>query len=644
MGVVLGRCLIICALCSSVYALPLAAPSADSSLGLEFPLAFCPLAALLLLKIGYMGYRRHLSRPRQIGENTGGSSLALHIGSFNVYLKLVQTAYLVGFLGSPAWETRTPENTNYVSQRMLLAHGTSPCSPSPVLYSCILSGSAHVARDAAYCAPHDSHHVPLYPRTRRLQDGDVDYHSHSGVGSSIHTHLCPAPPPFFPAPVHLPAGSGAIPRQRSSPSLMQVMEPIFSAMTSVPKVPLVSVDPGIQPPARTGTLEGAHQAYSHPDSLGACSLSARVLASHLPATAIRSARPRVRTPTFDIHAGHSDASSFDRIIFPAHQRVSVAPPPSVHHVASRPRSRILVPEERECGQSISCVAPRPSQVCTDARDYVAQGEMGSKLCLEVKLPLSLTSRPLNGITKTDRGLSSISEAPLLLPMEALAGRRVAPNSKVSRNYRSGSPQIGPSPLRNSILLDSSTNVSVVDGSRPTSDAASICVSWDLNDLLVDGQLDINAVTAALGLGLSMEPVEATEHDNLVTTTERCCSGPTDRHDTDSGVWTPGDDWEGADAIVPMTLQVHVPGAQLSAIPEEAENMSSLELSPYAATSLCSRASFVQFSDIEDGYVTELAPARTMASLPSDQRDFRIFCEEYRQDDRSWRDVGNVSRQ
>ena len=638
----MGRCLIICALCSSVYALPLATPSADSSLGLDFPLAFCPLVVLLLLKIGYMGYRRHLMRPR---ENTGGSSLALHIGSFNIYLKLVQTAYLVGFLGSPAWETRTQEDTSHVSQRMLLAHSTS-CSPSPISYSCILSGSAHAARDAPSCAPHDLHHVPLYPRTRCLQDGDIDYHSYSGVGSSIHTHPCPAPPPFFPAPVHLPAGSGAIPPQRSSPSLMQVMEPIFLAMTSVPKAPLVSVDVGIQPPARTGTPEDAHQAYSHPGSLGACSLSTCVPASHLPATAKRSARPSVSLPTFDIHAGPRDASSLDRFIVHAHQGVSVAPPPSVHHVASRPRSRILVPEERECGQFIYRVAPRSSQVFTDARDYIAQGEMGSKFCPEVKAPLSLTSRPLNGITKTDCGLSFITEAPLLSPMEALAGRRVAPKSKMSRKHRSGSPQIGPSPLRNTILLDPSTDVSVVDGSRPTSDVASICVSWDLNDLLVDGQLDINAVTAALGLGLSVGSAEATEHDNLVTTTGLCCSGPTDRHDTDSGVWTPGDDWERADAIMPTTSQVHVPGAQLSAIPEEVENMSSLELSPYAATSLCSlaRASFVQFSDIDDGCMTEPASARTIASLSSDQRDPRIFCEEYWQDDRSWRDAGNVSRQ
>lgn len=343
----------------------------------------------------------------------------------------------------------------------------------------------------------------------------------------------------------------------------------------------------------------------------------------------------------DIQGEHDNAGNLDTFTFPIPQDVSVTLPPSVHHV-SGPRSRKCIPEEWECNQLVPYVTQWTSQVLIDARNAKAQEATRPGLSLGIKAPLSLTTRPLNGITNSDCSSSSIPAAEPLSPIAVLAGRRLAPKSKVLRKRRSGSPQIGPSPLRNSLLLDSSTS-SVIDDSRPTSTVVSICPNWDLDDLLVDGELDVNAVTAALGLGLSMGFNEATEDGNLVMATVSC-SDLIAHHDLGSGALAPSVSWEHADAIVSTVSQVHVPGAQLTAIPEEAEDVSSLELSPYAATSLCSRATFIRLSDNGGDFLAELATARTIASIPSSRRSSQDLSEDYWQDERSWRDGGAASRQ
>ena len=340
------RYLTVYVLCGSVSALPLVAPSADSSLGLEFPLAFSPLVILLLLKMGFIGYRRHLSRTRQTVEGTRGSSLTLRIGSFDVYFKLVQTAYLVGFLGSPAWETRTRGNARYVSRSTALVRGIPYCAPSPILYSRMLSGSSHVVQGVAYRTQHSSRRTSLCEGTRRKSDSAASYHSYPTIGFSARTHSYLAPPLFFPAPVHFPSRSEDTPPQRPSPSLVQVMEPVFSATASlVPVAPPVGICSEMQLPAKPDGIEVAHWAYDQ-GILGGCILSASVLAANLQASASQLARSSVGTSTEAKHPGHGNATSV-HTIFPTHQCSSIAIPPSIHHAASRPRSSIIVSEDRE---------------------------------------------------------------------------------------------------------------------------------------------------------------------------------------------------------------------------------------------------------------------------------------------------------
>lgn len=618
MGAVSCRWLTISILCcSSVSALPLAAPSADSSLGLEFPLAFCPLIVLLLFKMAYIEYRRSSSTPGQrAAERTAGLSLAFRIGSFNVYLKLVRTAYLVGFLGSPAWETRTPGSTDRVS---LQPHGTSTFNPSPALDPRPLGNESHVV---PAIAQHRTSRLTPNHGAHRKHDGDVYFTSCAGIQSSIREHRNVAPSLSLLAPVHLPSRSEVIPPQWPSPSLTQVMEPIISAVVSK------------APTSRVQLLAEGGRVYSTREgSLGESAPLASVQLLILPTSVSCLSGSSVRTLTTDMHAGNDDAGYPDTSIVSVRQGIPIALPPSIHHI-SRPRSRDCIPEEWECNRLIPAVTQRTTHALKNPR--TTKETMCPSLSLEIKAPLSLTTRPLNGVTESDCSSSSIPAAEL--PILVLAGRRLTPKSKVLRKRSSDSPQIGPSPLRNSFLLDSSASVSTVDETRPNSTDMSICSNWALDDLLVDGQLDINAVTAALGLGLSMGLGEGTEDGDSVTATVSY-SDSTAHHNPDSG----GLALSGWDAIVPTSLEVHVPCAQLTTIPEEAEDVSSLELSPpFAATSLCSRSTFIRLSDISGDFFAELSTARTIASVYS-SRSHHDISEEYWQDERSWKD-GAISRQ
>lgn len=261
MSAVSSRWLTISILCSSVSALPLAAPSADSSLGLEFPLAFSPILVLLLLKIGYIEYCRYSSSPGQRTESIAGSSLALRIGSYNVYLKLVRTAYLVGFLGSPAWETRTSGSTNHVSRRSSRTHGTCTFTPSPVLYPHVLSEPQRVVQAVAHFTQHRTSRISLNHGARRKQESDDDFHSHTGVHSSICARGDAVPSLSLLAPVHFPSGGGINPPQRSSPSLAQIMEPVISAMVSDPKAPAARVCHELQLLAEADYVHSMRQGF-----------------------------------------------------------------------------------------------------------------------------------------------------------------------------------------------------------------------------------------------------------------------------------------------------------------------------------------------------------------------------------------------
>ncbi|KAH9937438.1 uncharacterized protein B0H18DRAFT_197649 [Fomitopsis serialis] len=146
MALVALCCILALCLCSPISALPVGtSPPVESSLNL-FPLAFSPLVILVALKLGYLKLRRtQLIHPSDHSSGAS-SSLSLRVGAVRLHLKLVQTTFLTGFLGSPAWETRAQPSTSNTGLVQYLRRGAPSCTPSPVLYSRILGGSSRNSR------------------------------------------------------------------------------------------------------------------------------------------------------------------------------------------------------------------------------------------------------------------------------------------------------------------------------------------------------------------------------------------------------------------------------------------------------------------------------------------------------------------
>lgn len=121
-------------------------------------------------------------------------------------------------------------------------------------------------------------------------------------------------------------------------------------------------------------------------------------------------------------------------------------------------------------------------------------------------PLSSTTRPLN-IDNTNKSASKANVEYLSVdPAKYIAERHITARTK-SQRRKSGSPSLGPSPLRYPVRSSSSSSISralsEMDISQTSSSVANADTpKWELDDLLKNGQLDIDAVTEALGLGFS----------------------------------------------------------------------------------------------------------------------------------------------
>ena len=117
-------------------------------------------------------------------------------------------------------------------------------------------------------------------------------------------------------------------------------------------------------------------------------------------------------------------------------------------------------------------------------------------------PLSPTTRPLN-VSKSFSPLFNL-KANLVVPNSEPGDRSATPKNK-SQRRKSGSPAIGPSPLRNAIEpslsdLKSSEHLLIVEQTYDSPSGALGEASWELTDLMKNGRLDVDAVSEALGLG------------------------------------------------------------------------------------------------------------------------------------------------
>lgn len=174
-------------------------------------------------------------------------------------------------------------------------------------------------------------------------------------------------------------------------------------------------------------------------------------------------------------------------------------------------------------------------------------------------PFTRTTRPLN-------------LSPNLQNVASLVGAKASPTVKAWRRHSSGTPPNMPSPLRNAILFDSSSfsasasapDIVELSTARGTNRTITARGSWELEDLVRDGRLDVDAVSAALGLGLG-----GVDLGDSSTT-----SGDSSR----SMGW--GRARESGTTILHMR-----PGALLCAIPEETDDIASSRFSSNSGSML-----------------------------------------------------------
>ncbi|KAH9937437.1 uncharacterized protein B0H18DRAFT_197704 [Fomitopsis serialis] len=339
------------------------------------------------------------------------------------------------------------------------------------------------------------------------------------------------------------------------------------------------------------------------------------------------------TPDNEISAGSIDGISVSVSVYGC---ASVAVPPPVHRGSSRPRSCSVSAEEWvRVGESETSSADRPTTQPPAYGVILKTRQQAHDAAMYALAPLTPTTRLLNGVAE----VRTISPPTSLSPIEMLAERRRAAKPKPFQKRRSCSPLLGPSPLRNSFILESFTSLPVVESSRPGSTVVSVCPSWELEDLLVDGRLDVNAVSAALGLGLSMASNEAIgDYDS--GSAELNFSNRANG-DASTGFLTTSTSFERARESSPITLPVHMPGAQLFAIPEEVEDVLSVDVSMRG--SMHSRSTGIRFSDIDADFLADLASASTMLSIPGGHRNSGDCREEILwEDEERWRGIGDTS--
>ncbi|OBZ66428.1 hypothetical protein A0H81_13698 [Grifola frondosa] len=174
-----------------------------------------------------------------------------------------------------------------------------------------------------------------------------------------------------------------------------------------------------------------------------------------------------------------------------------------------------------------------------------------------RVPFAATTRPLNVSPKPASSLPPSPTVPLSMPKH--------PALQLQRR-KSGSPPIGPSPLRRSSLRQSSSypaSVSSSDlGVRLRASATTVSTtrgSWELEDLVRDGQLDIDAVSAVLGLGLGL---------GMDAGSRSSAASSADGEQDECAMERASMGWGRAREAGTTVLQLRVPGEPLFAIPEE----------------------------------------------------------------------------
>ncbi|KAI0915846.1 hypothetical protein AcV7_007192 [Taiwanofungus camphoratus] len=639
---VMGVLLAVLALAPLVHALPTPPPPPPSASPL---LALLPLPLLAILKYLFLTYRRiHSLRAAYHVPVSAPALPAVRAHRVRIF----ETAYLVGLLGSPHWETRPAPRAHKSTHRP-----PSACLQAPLRLN---NTSAATSRSRTASASYLDIHSPQ-PHLDITSCAIVHPRSPACVSAPLRP---PAPAlQFLPTP-HAPSTAPPSP-EPLSPTLMQIMEPVLSSWYDDTKL-----DFAAEPSQDSSSSDAHHSRQRNPSR----SRSRDGKTSHSPTPPFETPptspssdsafshkvhvqiQTQTQTPHISLNAfrkqlalstASSTAPQLGRSGTGAHSPTLVACDaaparlPPAHTCPSRSTSasasadtlirRAQEPEREGAWLQAPTHRSPPPEPFADGHPHARLLGLTATV---YRVPLAPTTRPLNvGVAPkplpappspqplfTSAGAIAKDpvQSPLLRldahsPLELISDKPRHPNvgarvvraqAPQRRRSGSGSPTIGPSPLRNSVLVE--VGGGAEDGRMK--EGGSARGSWELEDLVRNGRLDVDAVSAVLGLGLGLS-LELADAPQLSTSRSLSPTRLVLEDSPDRSEWRLEED--GGSSTVPAggakdvgtgmgwgracehgatTLQVRVrePGAQLCAIPEEADECDAVDDEAFARES------------------------------------------------------------
>ncbi|KAI0324917.1 hypothetical protein GY45DRAFT_1364814 [Cubamyces sp. BRFM 1775] len=633
--------LLLCLATSSTWAIPL---HISGELGSSVPgsispitaaLSLLPLPLLAAVKYAYIRFRRGQSIHQHAHTSSGtdlspvsspvlSSRRSVLTGFWEFF-----TPYLVGLLGSPEWETRIRSRLDRtLRQAKSQADSRRSSRRTSPPYSLALADSSRTTANTstAYYSSL-SHKSRSRSKSISVSFGDISgscqpmyfgRHDVSAITDCaiVHPSTPPCshavPLPVLPEPVYVPAKA---PPQDGSPTLMQMMEPVLRSWyddhgksrsteyssqltsTSVDKAGLSIDSPSIPFQTPLTSPGSPVMVGAYPDSVP--SLPFALLRKQLGVSATSSVLS-LAAATF------SSPASFSLAVFHSPAAPSIPVPKPVYTPIIRPESCAVLPvdwrNERD-RLSANGLLHSPTHRSPASGAHVSI--------------FDILSNPPSRPTKSPKVTFSPTFAPPASPapvQSSSSGQVVLKSALKKRTSDAGTSPVIPSSLRNSVSFSmlslevpgpaggavtvgssAASMLSVYSGVNLTSTGTDSKdrQSWDLSDLMCNGQLDVDEVTRVLGLGLGMPGIAVGSRSSVgsVGSATNAALGlpPPDRVDptlgsvlsetqaevldTDTGydVDQYATGW-GSPRLESMQLSMtHVHGAPLCVIPEETQS-------------------------------------------------------------------------
>lgn len=585
---------------------------------LAVALTVLPLPLLAAIKYTYVRFRRaqsihaHPHSSNTVRSDTSSPRLSVPASASGPEKRpsagfwFTLTPYLVGFLGSPKWETairsRLDKTIRQAKAASLRSSRRSLLSPrSPALGD--TSGTTANTSSAYYSSfSHKSQRSQSKSRSVSYGDNSAENipsprftsHAFSAITdcSIIHpsSPACqhgiylPTPPPAAYL-THAPLGSSV---QRRSPTLMQVMEPVLTSWYDDGRG---SDSTGNESKGTQSTLDSSHSSTSMRRETSDRSSDSPSLPFQTPMTS---------PPTPGMPGGYSSSSmpftllrkqlglsatssalSLDAVsstslsvaVFHSPAAPSILVPQPVYTPVMRPASCAVLPTNWQVDPDRLSV---PSFMHSPTHRSPAPGRPAGIHDL-------LANPPIRPSLSPKVSFSPVPSPPASPVLSQGAGPVVLKSALKKRG--STSPAL-PSSLRNSVSFSlMSFDVTGAEDSIFSANSATNIgtsknrKSWDITDLMHNGELDVDAITCALGLGLgvgldSRSSVGSVPSPSVTLTFVP--NTPAEDAETEYDIEQYAAGWgspqlpnaAGASEGEGVQMRWHVHGLQLTAIPEE----------------------------------------------------------------------------